>query len=366
MLRRVVEDHPMARIAQERCPRWLGVQDASFAFLAQVESELRLGGHPAHQRLGLMRVEVIHHKMPPRGGWIGGDHALDVAQKIGFGAGRAAGGGQEVTAHHVATEDEGPRPMADILKLAPFHLAGRQRQIGGFALQRLDAGQFIRAHDAFALGRQRGGVPIHRTDISHFGVKLRLRGGRQPVPNQVRFERPLFNRRAAWRPEIWLTMPRRWISAAISRLVHWLMGRAEVLGDSHANAIIWHSCSAVIRRGAPDRGASVKRSVIGKSSRVAGCTTRQRSRQRRTRARGTANWRAIWQLFAPSAAANTIRARRASCWGVPWRRTRDSSPWRSVSKSAMAGGLGPRIGSSSVHHLAWFRVDVPLLYYIFI
>src|SRR4030095_4848349 len=50
-----------------------------------------------------------------------------------------------------------------------------------------------------------------------------------------------------------------------------------------------------------------------------------------------AAWPTFW--WGAPAAANTIRARRASCWGVPWRRTRDSSPWRSVSKSAMAGGL---------------------------
>ena len=115
----------------------------------------------------------------------------------------------------------------------------------------------------------------------------------------------------------------------------------------------------------PGRGASVKRSAMGKSSRVAGCNTRHRSRQRRTNP-GSPNWRAIWQLFAPAAAANTIRARRASCCGVPWRRTRDSSPWRSVSESVMARGLGPRIRSSSVKPLAWVRADVTLFCSAFI
>src|SRR5215207_9812245 len=74
-----------------------------------------------------------------------------------------------------------------------------------------------------------------------------------------------------------LTMPRCLISAAISRLVHWLIGRCESLGDSQANATIWQTCSAVIVSGLPGRGASIRRSMIGKSSKLAGFAASQRA-----------------------------------------------------------------------------------------
>jgi hypothetical protein len=51
-------------------------------------------------------------------------------------------------------------------------------------------------------------------------------------------------------------------------------------------------------------------------------------------------------LFFPSAAARTIRARNAICYGVLWRRTSSSSACRSASDSSTVGGLRPRIGHS--------------------
>src|SRR5262245_31702346 len=72
---------------------------------------------------------------------------------------------------------------------------------------------------------------------------------------------------------------------------------AESCGGSQASATIWQTCSAVIWTGLPDRGTSVRRSAMGKSSKLAGCKASQRERQRRTISRVRANWRAIWQLL---------------------------------------------------------------------
>jgi len=47
--------------------------------------------------------------------------------------------------------------------------------------------------------------------------------------------------RAAWRAEICSTIPRFITSAATSRPVHWLIGRSESAGVSHANATIRHT-----------------------------------------------------------------------------------------------------------------------------
>ena len=56
--------------------------------------------------------------------------------------------------------------------------------------------------------------------------------------------------------------------------------------------------------------------------------------------------RAICKLFNPSPAANTIRARRASCWPVVNARTKRSNSARSRSLSTTLGGLGVAINHS--------------------
>ena len=57
-------------------------------------------------------------------------------------------------------------------------------------------------------------------------------------------------------------------------------------------------------------------------------------------------WWAIWTLFNPAAAASMLRARKATCWAVVYRRTRVSSPCRSSAVSATLGGFGPRMSLS--------------------
>jgi hypothetical protein len=47
--------------------------------------------------------------------------------------------------------------------------------------------------------------------------------------------------RAAWRGEIRSTIPRFMTSAATSRPVHWLIGRADFAGVSHARATMRHT-----------------------------------------------------------------------------------------------------------------------------
>jgi hypothetical protein len=54
----------------------------------------------------------------------------------------------------------------------------------------------------------------------------------------MRLEVPLLSSRAAWRGEMVATMPRAVISSAISRLLHWLIGRPAVIGAAQARATI--------------------------------------------------------------------------------------------------------------------------------
>jgi hypothetical protein len=102
------------------------------------------------------------------------------------------------------------------------------------ALQGLHACQLIAAERPFALFSQRGGLTIQRIDVDDLLVELSIWLRREPVPDQVRFKVPLFSSRAAWRGEIWATMPRCMISSAISRPDQWLIGRSDCSGFSQA------------------------------------------------------------------------------------------------------------------------------------
>ena len=97
-----------------------------------------------------------------------------MAQKIGFGAGRAAAWGNEVATDYVPAEDERPSAMADILDFPARHLTRRQRQARVLAFQRLHAGQFIGADYPFALVDQVRCLSIQGTDVLDLGHEVSL------------------------------------------------------------------------------------------------------------------------------------------------------------------------------------------------
>ena len=81
--------------------------------------------------------------------------------------------------------------MADLLKLASFHLTWPQRQARRGPLQGLDTSHLIGADDAFAGGHTRWRFPIRSAHVGDPLIPLfgRLVGGWcQPIPNQVWFE----------------------------------------------------------------------------------------------------------------------------------------------------------------------------------
>jgi hypothetical protein len=125
--------------------------------------------------------------------------------------------------------------MSLVLKFTPFDLAWSQRQTKVFAFEGLDPRQLIGTHGHFSLLGSYACLFIDLTERFDLLFAPRIVGRGQPIADQMRLEIPFCKRRAACRGEICLMMPRRIASSAISRPVHWLMGRA--LGCSHAIAI---------------------------------------------------------------------------------------------------------------------------------
>jgi hypothetical protein len=99
------------------------------------------------------------------------------------------------------------------------------------------------------------------------------------------------------------------------------------------------------RGGRPRPGRITSRLATGTSLRLAPENANHRARQHRAVTTLIDNARAICSLLAPSAACNTIRARKARCCGVVWPRTTTSSAERSASDKIIASGWGPRIQS---------------------
>ena len=153
----------------------------------------------------------------------------------------------------------------------------------------------------------------------------------------------IFKSLAACLGEIVSTILRAIISSAISRPVHWLIGRPDFSGDSQANASSWQRWSAVIRAGPPSRGRSSSRSSALSSSSGIGSSVNHLSRHCLTVSRLTLTLRPISELSFPSTASRIIQARLAICCRVLCRITSNFNPCRISLGKAIGVGFGPGI-----------------------
>ena len=149
-------------------------------------------------------------------------------------------------------------------------------------------------------------------------------------------------------------MPRFIASSASSCWLQWLKGRSLSDGRSQASATIWQICSAVIRAGAPQRGASLKRSAADAEQPE---LASQRARHWLTVLRHTPSRSAVSMTPAPSPAIKIIRARRAKTCGVDAQRLNRSSSLRSsglnsiaTAPRAMVLSTNQRIGPQRIRH----------------
>lgn len=135
-----------------------------------------------------MNVKIITDHMPTGGLGIGRNDGLHMSQKILLRAGGSGVGSQQVSGHHIPTENEGTGAVARVLKLAPLHFAGSQRQARVFALQRLHPSQFVGTHRPLTLFCERWGVMIDLANASDAFLALWIVRRGQPVADQMRLE----------------------------------------------------------------------------------------------------------------------------------------------------------------------------------
>jgi hypothetical protein len=157
---------------------------------------------------------------------------------------------------------------------------------------------------------------------------------------------PLFKSLAACLGEMVSTIFRFINSAASSRPVHWLIGRPDFSGGSHANASSWQRWSAVILAGAPGRGKSASRSSALNSSSGIGSNDSHLSRHRLTVCRSTPTARLIAPLSWPDAVSRIIWTRLAICWPVLWPLSNVSKACCTSSDSVIGLAFGPGISCS--------------------
>lgn len=234
---RVGEHHRMGWVMQKGRPAFHRLQDAACTLDAQrVWRDAFPFSHPEHQRFGLMNVQVVQDHVPLRGFGIAGHQALHMRESILFGARRSPGWFDDVAGDDIEIDKPGEGAMPDILELTPQHVAWVHRQVGMLALQGLHPSQFIHTDAALSLLGPLRGQGIHLTPLHNFLAALRIGYLRQPVAEAVRSQAPFLSSRAACRGEICSTIPRTFTSSALSRPVHWLIGRPDLAGASHAKA----------------------------------------------------------------------------------------------------------------------------------
>src|SRR5271157_186906 len=328
----------MLRVAQECFSGRFGCEHVRLSFDAKLELEAADTGNEVHDGLRKVDVEIVADNGPVCGGSGAAEQVAEKPREILFRPG-IANDAFDLASADVESGDQGLSAVALIFELASLDLARHQRQPRCDALQRLNAGHFVDGDCAMSVVAIGGGL-VNRTDIRALAIKggIRLRG--QPVTDAMRLEVCLFfKKRPTERCEMFGTRPRRMASSAISRWLHWLMGRSLSDGFSHVIATTAQICSGVYVGGAPDRGASASRSQIAHLS----SASRHRLRQYRTVFGQIPSSRALLRTRIPSVARKMMRARSANCWGVEWVRTSCSSASRwsgeTVTGSAASRGI---------------------------
>jgi hypothetical protein len=119
------------------------LQNARFAYFAQIRRDPIALGYQAYQALGHMDIEVIQYDTPARNVGIGVHRAADMGGKVGFRARGATRNLLDNSGDDIEIDDESAGSMPNILMFPASDLPHTQRQTRMLALQSLNAGHFV-------------------------------------------------------------------------------------------------------------------------------------------------------------------------------------------------------------------------------
>jgi hypothetical protein len=187
MLRREVESDAVAGVAKERLSRGHRVENAVFAFLAEIVVDATELSDEAHDAFGHVGIEVVADDAPRRGRRRGGEQALHKGNEVLFGAG-IADGATDRTGRDVERRDQGFGAVPDVLELPPFDVPGLHRQALRRALQCLDSGHLVDRNGLHTLFRSRGRRLIDIADASTLRIEVGVWFGGQPVADAMWFK----------------------------------------------------------------------------------------------------------------------------------------------------------------------------------
>ena len=181
------EAKAMAGVGEKGGARAHAGEMTAFTFDAQLLLDATQLSHQAHQRLGLVGIELIGDK-DPAGFWIGLDRLGNVRGEVRFGARGSDAGSHHLTGGHVEIGDQTQGAMAFIFEFLSLDVTGQHGQRWVEAFEGLDAGHLIGAgHMHPRRGeRWRGLIHLtHRADLlGQFGRVIARRC--EPVALAVR------------------------------------------------------------------------------------------------------------------------------------------------------------------------------------
>src|SRR6202140_5593607 len=240
----------MLRVAQECFSGRLACEHARLSFDAKLELEAGDTGNEADDGFRKVDVEIVADNVPLCGGSGAAEQVAEKPREILFRPGIAYDAFDPASGD-VESGDQGLSAVALIFELASLDLA---------RLQRLNARHFVDGDRAMSVIGTGCGL-VNRTDIRALAIKGGIRFRGQPVTDAMGLEVCLFfKKRPTERCEMFGTRPRRMASSAISRWLHWLIGRSLSDGFSQVIAMTAQICSGGYVAGAPEGGASANRS----------------------------------------------------------------------------------------------------------
>lgn len=186
---RIDEVNAMRRIVQKHLAAHHGLEVALCFGRRYAFTEPTFAGDQLYQTHRLMDIQLVDHENPASFR-IAGNAAGNMRDEIVLLASWSQRHLRDLTTSHLEVDDRALGAMPDILEFTPLHPPRSHRFARRFALQCLNAGQFVAAHHMHSQAMQQRGVGVQGTNgLDVLGEGDWIRFGRvQPIAAAMRLE----------------------------------------------------------------------------------------------------------------------------------------------------------------------------------